>query len=184
MGELIFQGIESRTSATDIRDHSQIALPTAPPEGGRTSSDLALLRSKKGEFGAGDNLRSHHCGLLSSQGLGWTHAALPPRLACGMQTLCHEAKHAVRPPGQGSSEQRQKPVVPRARGPARGRAAGQGCRCQDVPSAGAARGQGVGREGRLGPGKVGQEQERSRADVNRPLFRKPRGRRSVVSVRE
>lgn len=101
-----------------------------------------------------------------------------------MARMGGEAKHAVRLPGQGSSEQGQKPIVPGAHGPARGRAAGQGCRCQDVPSASAARGQGVGREGRLGPGKVGQEQDQSRADVNRPLFRKPWVRRSVVSVCE
>lgn len=94
MGELIFQGIESRTSATDIHDHSQIALPTALPEGGRTSSELALLRSKKGEFGAGDDLRSHHCGLLSSQG---GHTLLSPHGSHGGRS---KARSEAAWPGQ------------------------------------------------------------------------------------
>lgn len=46
IGELIFQGIDGRTSATDILDHSQIALP-ARNRGGEFRVCFANERKKR-----------------------------------------------------------------------------------------------------------------------------------------
>lgn len=60
MGELIFQSIDERTSATDSLDHRSF-YQTQTGEG---SLEFALLKSWRREFGADDNLSLHGRGLV------------------------------------------------------------------------------------------------------------------------